>query len=259
MIANTGLTSEELSLLCKFDTPTVCNVIELLNVRPATAGYMDGRIKANFAHLPPMVGYAVTATFRSAAAPKGRNVYSEMDKQIVAFMEIPVPRVVVFQDLDNPPAAATFGEVMCAIYKTFGCVGLITSGAGRDLDQVETMSFPVYSSQTVCAHGFCHIVDVNVPVHVGGVTINPCDLIHGDRNGVTTIPKDIAREVVHGCGEYMAAERELLDGLRLSGANLDALREAEKKCDIRIKELAEHLRGKVKLSGASSSMIGGLL
>src|SRR5205809_688030 len=140
------LTPEEISLLGKFDTPTVCNVIELFEVRPPTVGYMDGRIKANFPHLPPMVGYAATATFRSAAAPLGRNVYTEMDKQIVAFMQVPVPRVVIFQDLDNPPAAATFGEVMCTIYKSFDCVGLITSGAGRDLDQVESLGFPVFTS-----------------------------------------------------------------------------------------------------------------
>src|SRR5439155_24352151 len=118
----------DLELLRKYDTPTVCNVVELFDIRPHTAGYMDGRIQACFAKLPPMVGYASTATFRSAAAPRAGNVYSSLAEQVATFAELPGPAVVVFQDLDNPVAAATFGEVMCSSYKAFGAAGLITSG-----------------------------------------------------------------------------------------------------------------------------------
>src|SRR3989442_11198173 len=89
----------DLQLLRKFDTPTICNVIELFDIRPRTAGYMDGRIRACFPEMPPMVGYATTATFRSAAPPRGGDVYSGIDQQIAAFAEFPEPRVVVFQDL----------------------------------------------------------------------------------------------------------------------------------------------------------------
>ena len=66
----------DLELLRKFDTPTICNVVELYDVRPRTAGYMDKRIQACYPKLPPMVGYASTATFRSAAPPMAGNVYS---------------------------------------------------------------------------------------------------------------------------------------------------------------------------------------
>ena len=98
-----------------------------------------------------MVGYAATATFRSAAPPRSGNVYSGLSEQVAAFAELPGPPVVVFQDLDDPVAAATFGEVMCTTYKAFGAVGLITSGAGRDLDQVEALNFPCFTSGTICA------------------------------------------------------------------------------------------------------------
>src|ERR1700739_2980932 len=163
------VSSADLELLRKFDTPTICNVIELFDVRPRTAGYMDARIQACYPKLPPMVGYAATATFRSAAPPRSGNVYSGLSEQVASFAELPGPPVVVFQDLDNPPAAATFGEVMCTTYKAFGAVGLITSRAGRDLDQVEALAFPCFTSGTICAHGYCHIPSVNVPVHVGGI------------------------------------------------------------------------------------------
>src|SRR5213592_1936786 len=109
--------ADVLEKLRGFDTPTVCNVIELFDLRPRTAGYMDGRIKACYPKLPPMVGYASTATFRSAAPPRAGNVYSGLTEQVASFAELPGPPVVVFQDLDNPAAAATFGEIMCTTYK----------------------------------------------------------------------------------------------------------------------------------------------
>src|SRR5437660_495855 len=137
MSSTPALAAADLELLRRYDTPTVCNVIELFDVRPRTAGYMDGRIRAYYPKLPPMVGYASTATFRSAAPPRAGNVYSGLAEQVASFADLPGPAVVVFQDLDDPVTAATFGEVMCTTYKAFGAAGLISSGAGRDLDQVE--------------------------------------------------------------------------------------------------------------------------
>src|SRR5882724_6535237 len=175
MAANAS--SSVLDQLRRFDTPTVCNVVELFDLRPRTAGYMDARIQACFPKLPPMVGYAATATFRSAAPPRAGNVYAGLADQAGAFAELPGPAVVVFQDLDDPPAAATFGEVMCTTYQAFGAAGLITSGAGRDLDQVEALSFPCFASGTICAHGYCHILQTNVEVRVGGLMVHPGDLL----------------------------------------------------------------------------------
>src|SRR5438270_13073491 len=197
-----AVSEADFRLLRQYDTPTICNVVELFDLRPRTAGYLDRRIQACFPKLPPMVGYASTATFRSAAPPRAGNVYSSLSEQVASFAQLPGPAVVVFQDLDNPAAAATFGEVMASTYKAFGAAGLITSGAGRDLDQVEALGFPCFTSGTICSHGCCHIVQLNVSVHVGGATVHPGDLIHGDRNGVTTIPVEIASAVAHACPEF---------------------------------------------------------
>ena len=117
-----------LETLRQFDTPTICNVIELFDVRPRTSGYMDQRIQAHFPEMPPMVGYATTATYRSSAPPQGADVYDAMEKQLSVLKQRPGPHVIVFQDLDDPSTAATFGEVMCTSYQTFGAVGLVTSG-----------------------------------------------------------------------------------------------------------------------------------
>jgi 4-hydroxy-4-methyl-2-oxoglutarate aldolase len=231
----------DLDLLRKFDTPTVCNVVELFDHRPRTAGYMNGRIQACFPKLPPMVGYAATATFRSAFAPRTGSVYSGLAEQVAAFAELPGPAVVVFQDLDDPVASATFGEVMCTTYKAFGAVGLVTSGAGRDLDQVEGLNFPCFTNGTICAHGHCHIVQINVPVHVGGTPVHPGDLIHGDRNGVTTVPGELASTVAQACPEFIAAEAVVLDYLRGGKVDTRGFAEAHRECRARIETLARRL------------------
>ncbi len=231
-----------LSRLRQFDTPTVCNVVELFDLRPRHMGYMDARIQACYPKLPPMVGFASTATFRSGAPPRKGDVYAGLSEQVEAFASLPGPAVVVFQDLDDPPAAATFGEVMCTTYKSFGAVGLITSGAGRDLDQVEALSFPCFTGGTICAHGYCHIPQLNVPVRVGGVTIHPGDLLHGDRNGVTTIPIEIAEAVADACPEFMAAEAVVLDYLKAGKGEPQGYAAARKECQARIEALAKKLK-----------------
>src|SRR5437762_3135710 len=105
--AMSALSPQTLDLLRQYDTPTICNVVELFDLYPRTAGYMDGRIQSCYPKLPPMVGYAATATFRSAAPPRSGNVYAGLSEQVASFAELPGPPIAVFQDLDSPVAAAT--------------------------------------------------------------------------------------------------------------------------------------------------------
>jgi regulator of RNase E activity RraA len=236
------ISTADLELLRKYDTPTVCNVIELFDIRPRHTGYLNARIQACFPKLPPMVGFASTATYRSAAAPRSGDVYSGLAEQVASFAGLPGPAVVVFQDLDDPPAAATFGEVMCTTYQAFGAAGLISSGAGRDLDQVEALRFPCFTGGTLCAHGYCYIPQINVSVHVGGITVHPGDLLHGDRNGVTTIPLEIAADVAGACAEYVAAEAMVLDYLRGGRVDPQGYAKARLACRDGIDALGSRLR-----------------
>src|ERR1700677_4616892 len=123
MTAFRAVPAADLELLRKYDTPTVCNVVELFDCCARTAFYMDGRIQSCFPKMPVMLGYASTATFRSASPPRLGNVYAGLTEQVAAFAELPGPAVVVFQDLDDPPVAATFGEGMCSTYKSLGAAG----------------------------------------------------------------------------------------------------------------------------------------
>src|SRR6202007_1305624 len=93
----------DLKLLARYDTPTISNVIELFEVRPRSAGYMDARIRACFPEMPPIVGYTSTVTMRTSSPKSSGDVYGSLDDQISRFSELLGPAIVVFQDLDDPP------------------------------------------------------------------------------------------------------------------------------------------------------------
>ncbi len=213
-----AIQKELLEKLGRYDTPTICNVIELFEVRPDTEGFMDGRIRAAFPEMAPMVGIATTAAFRSAAPKLGGDVYASLETQLEQIVALNAPAVVMFQDLDDPAVGATFGEVMCSVYQAFGARGLVTSGGGRDLAQVQAIGFPVFTGSTICSHAYSQIVEVGRPVRVGGLVVRPGDLLHGDANGVTNIPIEIATEVADATAEFIAAERVIIDYAQGPGA-----------------------------------------
>ncbi|MCA9179005.1 MAG: RraA family protein [Planctomycetales bacterium] len=206
-----SLSQATLDKLAEFDTPTICNVIELFDIRPRNRGYMDGRVRCNFPELPPMVGYALTSVFRSDEPPAGGDAYGSIGRQLELFGELPGPPVVVFQDCDEPPVAAVFGEVMCSTYQAFGSVGLVTNGGGRDLEQVHALKYPVFTGSTICSHAYCHMLHIGLPVRVGGMMVHQGDLLHGDANGVTDVPIEIASEIADIAGDFLKAEDIMMD------------------------------------------------
>ncbi len=238
------LSERHLALLRDYDTPTICNVIELFAIRPRSTGFMDARIRACYPELPPVVGYAVTATFRSAFERPEGSAYSTLDEQVRRFEEVPWPPFVVFQDLDDPPVAATFGEVMCATYQAFGAVGLITSGAARDIEQVRRLRFAAFAGATICSHGYSHFTSLHTPVRVGGLTVHPGDLLHADANGVTNIPREIAADVADAAAEFVSAEAAVLDYLKSGKPDPNGYAEARAEMMRRISALGGRLRGK---------------
>ncbi|MFV0444306.1 MAG: RraA family protein [Planctomycetaceae bacterium] len=238
------ISAATLADLGKYDTPTICNAIELFDVVPRNTGYMNGSIRACFPEMPPMVGFALTSTFRSLHSPPRGDAYGSLTQQVEAFAGLPGPAVVVFQDLDEPVIAATFGEVMCSTYKGFGAKGIITSGAGRDLDQVRGIGFPAFTGGTICSHAYCHILQVGIPVTVGGLWVETGALLHGDGNGVTTIPIEIASEVPDACAELAKAEQIVLDYVRGSNPTPAGLTEARNACAAMLADVAKRLQSR---------------
>jgi regulator of RNase E activity RraA len=238
------LSSSDLALLGRYDTPTISNTIELFEVRPRNTGYMDQRIRACFPEMPPIVGYASTATMRTNAPRREGNVYSSLDDQIARFAEFPGPAIVVYQDLDDPPVAATFGEIMCATYQCFGAAGIVTSGPGRDLDQVRSLGFAAFTNGANCSHAYSHITSIHDVVRVGGLEVHPGDLLHADANGVLQIPIEIASEVAHAAAEFVEAEAVVIGYARTGRRDVKAYSEARKETMRLIGELGKRVRSR---------------
>jgi regulator of RNase E activity RraA len=242
--------SVDLKRLTQFDTPTIANTIEVFEVRPRTSGYMDGRIRACFPEMPPIAGYASTATMRCGAPRTEGDVYGSLDQQVARFAELPGTPIVVFQDLDDPPVAATFGEIMCTTYQAFGAAGLITSGPARDLDQVRRLGFAAFSNGAVCSHGYSHIVDLHGTVRVGGITIRPGELIHADANGVCMIPAEIAGQIADAAVEFVAAEAIVLDYLKSGRPEVKAFAEARRAMMDALAALSRRVRARAAQADA---------
>jgi 4-hydroxy-4-methyl-2-oxoglutarate aldolase len=245
-VTSEALNAAQLAKLQKVDSPTAANVLELFDVRSYVAGYSNLTLKAIYPKLPPAVGYAVTATFRAAYPAESGDSYAGMPQLIADAMMIPPPRMVVFQDLDEPPRAATYGEIMVTTFQKFGFAGLITSGAARDIAQVDRLQFPCWASSVIVSHGYCRFPDVNVPVTVGGLQVKPGDLLHADANGIVHIPNEIAGAVAELCEPYIQAEEIILQYLRSSQPTVEGYGEAVQKAKQRMAELREQARSLVK-------------
>ena len=227
--AATSASSQEMAAVIEklrpFDTATVCNVIELFDLRPHHKGYLGGSIKSYFPDLPPMVGFAYTCTY-SGGEP-GPNI--TLGENIDNFAKTPEPRVMVFQSLESPPASAIFGDIAVSFYKKFGCVGLVTDGGGRDFEQIRELEFPCFAAETICSHGYARVTAVNIPVTLTGQEILPGDLLHGDANGVAIVPIEIASAVADLCGPMRDAESDLLGKVNAPGATVQEVSRAHRE------------------------------
>jgi len=223
MIKHT-VTPEVLRKLREFDTCTVSNAIDRLAIRLRNEGFTDETIQCRYQHLPPMLGYAVTGRLRSSSPPiAGGCYYDHMDwwRYVIS---LPEPRVIVMQDIDTDRGAgAWFGEIHAAICGVLGCAGYVTNGLVRDVAAVRAMRFPLFSGGIVVSHAYAHVVDFGAPVEIGGLKIMPGDLLHGDANGLITIPVSIAAEIPAVAAEVWETERELIRFCRSPEFSLEEL------------------------------------
>ena len=202
------LSRDQLDALRNLSTPTVSNAVELFDVRPRNQGFLSPDIRCLFPDLGVMVGYAVTARF--AANQPGTQRASRHDFWR-GILEIPEPRVVVMQDLDQPRGVgAYFGEVQTTIHRRLGCVGVVTNGHVRDVDEVHALGFHYFAGGFCVSHACVHLVDFGSPVKVGGTTIHPGDLLHADKHGVLVVPEEIARDIPVAAAKVAGREQRII-------------------------------------------------
>jgi 4-hydroxy-4-methyl-2-oxoglutarate aldolase len=213
------------SLRC-LDTCTVANAIETFNLRLRNEGFADSSLHCMFPNFPPMVGYAVTGRIRCSSPPMVRHSYYDRTDWWNYMLTIPAPRVLVVEDVDEHPGLGSFvGELHANLQLALGCVGYVTNGGVRDLPAVEQTRFQLFAGNVAVSHAFAHMIDFGEAVEVGGLKVQPGDLIHGDRHGVLSIPNEIAADIPAAAAKLLQVEREIIALCRSDEFSLEALRE----------------------------------
>jgi regulator of RNase E activity RraA len=171
-----------------------------------------------------MLGYAVTCTADSTTA--SRRDERGLLRLWEAVEAAPRPAVIVIKDIGPQRSRSChMGEVMATTAKALGAVGCVSDGGLRDVVEVRALGgFQYFCPGFVVSHGNPVICDVNVPVTLDGLAVRAGDLLHGDVNGVLTIPDAIAERLAHQAQQVRLAERDVLDFVRRPGLTVERLR-----------------------------------
>jgi regulator of RNase E activity RraA len=220
------LTDDEFRELAALDSCSVANAIESFQVHLRNEGYTEGALTCRFPQLPPMLGYAFTLHVRSTAPPtKGRTYFENTLWWDALVRSIPAPRILVVQDMDQPPGAgALVGDLHAQILQSLGCIGVVTNGAVRDLPQVGQLHFHMYSNTLSVSHSYSHITHIGEPVRIGSLEISTGDLLHGDCHGVIRVPRELAAQLAPVARASRARDQEVVAYCRSPEFSIEGLR-----------------------------------
>ncbi len=216
------------------DTPTICNALEIVAPERRLTGFTVRPLVCPFPDLPPIVGYAKTATIRATHAHELNS--KDARAQRIAYYEYvaaaPQPGISVIQDLDGAEVGfgAFWGEVQSTVHKALGLAGVITDGCIRDIPQWAP-GFQALAGSIAPSHAHVHLSDFGKEVRVAGMLVRSGDLIHADRHGAVVIPEAAAAKIPAVCDLLARKEAAILDVARKPGFTIAKLREALTKQD----------------------------
>jgi regulator of RNase E activity RraA len=178
--------------LKRWNTPTIYNGWEQITGRDAgREGFNLEETRDFMPQMGPMVGYAITVQIQPGSIePRLRNPagWSEYRRYVAS---LPGPKIVVVQDLDKPATFGSFwGEVNSNAHRALGCVGTITDGAIRDVDEMTNAGFKALARRMCVGHAYSHPVRWNCEVEVFGRVVRPGQLIHADKHGFLAVPEE---------------------------------------------------------------------
>ena len=184
------LSHEELLKLKRWNTPTIYNGWEqITKLDPAIAG-INHEVTTDFMpQMGPMVGWAVTVKIEPSNADHKAKTSSKWAEYRAYVAKLPGPKLVVIQDLDKPATVGSFwGEVNANTHRALGCVGTITDGAVRDLDEMTNAGFKALAKRLCVGHAHVTPIDWGCEVEVFGQKVLPGQLVHADKHGFLSIP-----------------------------------------------------------------------
>lgn len=215
-----------LEYLKTVDSPTLSNAIEGLGVRALQDGFASLHLRCLFPEFGRMCGWAVTAQVEtiSEAYPHDPDAFPALFRAVAAS---PKPAIVVFQEIGaRPEFAAHSGEVVCSISKRLGAIGLVSDAGVRDIPEVRALGFHYFARGATVSHAHFRVVRVGVPVQILGLPVQTGDLLHGDENGLLSVPKEHVDRLPALVDQVRAKEGKLLQFVRSPEFDLEqALRE----------------------------------
>ncbi|HVV01502.1 MAG TPA: RraA family protein, partial [Verrucomicrobiae bacterium] len=219
------LTGEQLESLRRLGTCAVSNAIEQFDVRLRNEGFADAKVRCMFPRLPAVAGYAVTAKIRCSGPPLEGHAILERTDWWDSISRMPAPRIFVIEDVDDRPGRGSLlGEVHAHILLGLQCAAAVTNGAVRDLPAVEAAGMQFFANHPAVSHSYAHIVEVGGPVCVGGLVVNPGDLLLGDIHGVLSVPLEIAADIPAMASRLAARERKIISACAAGNLSLGVLR-----------------------------------
>jgi regulator of RNase E activity RraA len=222
-------TQEQFEFLRSIDTPTVCNLLEVVAPERRGFGYTVRHLHCPFLDLPPMVGFAKTVTMRAQdRVSLGEAGYMAKRLDYLDYVAAdPQPSIAVIQDIDEIVGFGAFwGEVQTNIHKALGCLGTITNGSIRDIPQVAP-GFQMLAGSISPSHAFVHVVDFGVNVNIHGMAVKSGDLIHADRHGAVVVPVNTIDDMKAAAPKLAANEARIIEAAK-SGKGVEAIKAAMK-------------------------------
>lgn len=200
---------DDLKVLQQWDTPTICNGLEIVAPGRRAIGFTVESMVAADPKLPPMVGVARVGMIRAKEAPRG-PVANRLDwYDYVADAQF--PSVVVLQDLDDRPGyGAWWGEVHSTVHKALGALGCVTNGSFRDCDMLAP-GFQIVGGRIGPSHAHVHMVDFGKPVNIFGMNVAHGDVVHADFHGAVVIPAEAVRKLPDAIALCTRREKVILD------------------------------------------------
>ena len=226
--------AKALEALRQWDTPTICNALEIVVPARRAIGFTRRPLVAPFPEMKPVVGFARTAMIRSRE-PHPRDRESANRIRLGYYEHIaakPLPSLSVIQDIDAPDTGfgAFWGEVQTHVHAGLGCVGVITDGSVRDLDAMSP-GFFVLAGSVMPSHAHVHLVEFGGTVSVGGMVVSANDIIHADRHGAVVVPPDAVAKIPEAVDLLTRREKVLIEASKQPGFSIERLRQAYREQD----------------------------
>src|SRR6266705_2283985 len=224
-------TQSQMDFLRSIDTPTVCNLVEIVMPERRGSGYTVKPLHCPFPDLPPMVGYAKTVTFKSKdKVPLGQAGYMQKRLDYLDYVaSAPQPAVMIMHDLDGAHAGygAFWGEVQSNVHQALGALGVVTYFSIRDIPMI-AKGFQMLAGSIVPSHAYVHVVDFGLEVTVAGMAVRSGDLIHADRHGAVVAPMDKIGAMKAAADGLGKREEIIIAAARAPGATVESIKAAMK-------------------------------